>query len=94
MSNKTKIQNKNTTTVKNIYKNLGLLLMTSATALGLVELHNHSKNQAVVNTRPVFAFQEESNNNLNSLRTERNETVPHYISYSETQRTPSRSSKY
>lgn len=68
--------------------------MAVATAVSGLDIHNHSKAQAVLLNRPVTVFQEENNNDQNSVRRERDETAPHYISYSETQRTPSRSSRH
>ena len=73
----------------------GLLLMTAAVTIGMVELPEHSNNKIIVPNQPAFAFANnpgEANPN-NPLRREREEAGPHYISYSVNQRTPSRTGK-
>jgi hypothetical protein len=77
-------------------QNAGLLMMTAAVTVGMLELPEHSK-RVVIPSRPVFEFAEtshEANPDNNPLRREREETGPHYVSYSVAQRTPSRSGKH
>jgi hypothetical protein len=76
----------------------GLLLMTVATTLGMIELPDHTNNKVVVPNQPAFAM---AINGVNSryaqqptiIRSEREETAPHYITYSTIQRTPSRTGR-
>ncbi len=71
----------------------GLILMTAAATLGMVELPEHP-NKITLTTQPVFAFSTESSNKESSpIRREREETAPHYISYSTAQRTPGRTGR-
>lgn len=73
----------------------GLLLMTAAVTIGMVELPEHANNKIVVPNQPALVFvnnTSEANPN-NPLRREREEVGPHYISYSINQRTPSRTGK-
>lgn len=72
------------------------MLMTAAVTVGTFDLPEHDK-RVVVPTQYKLAFAEEEEgvSNLNNpLRREREETGPHYVSYSETQRTPSRSGRW
>ena len=85
---------KNNASLKKISSHLGIFLMTAATAISGLDLAGHTKVQVALLSRPATVLQEENINDINSLRRERDETAPHYISYSETQRTPSRSSKH
>ena len=72
----------------------GLILMAAAATLGLLELPEHS-NKIVVPNQPAFALSPQFNDpNGNTLRREREEVAPHYVSYSVTQRTPSRTGKF
>lgn len=75
----------------------GFLLMAAAATLGMLELPDHPNGRAiVVPNQPAFAMATHSPadpGQANQLRRERDETVPHYMSYSVAQRTPSRSGK-
>lgn len=70
----------------------GILLMTAAVTVGMLELPNHGNNKIVVPNQPALALASENSNQEldNSARREREETAPHYINYSVTQRTPGR----
>ncbi len=95
MPNKTKNTKTNMEKLAEVSQQAGLLLMTAAVTIGMVELPEHSNNKVVVPNQPAFAFANnggETNPN-NPLRREREETGPHYISYSINQRTPSRTGK-
>ena len=89
MSNKTKKDNNKN--FNQLYTQIGVLLMSAATIFSGLDM-THQKT-IVLPSKPVLAFQGQ-NNDVNAIRRERDETVPHYISYSETQRTPSRSSRH
>lgn len=92
------MQKQQTTTTFNIQevaKNAGLVMMTLAATIGMVELPEHPNSKIVVNAQPAFAF---ATNNTgtehqSSQRREREESGPHYISYSAAQRTPGRTGK-
>jgi hypothetical protein len=71
---------------------LGIALMAAATLMGVVEIPEHA-NRVNMQAQPAFAFAAEHAENGSTLRREREETGPHYISYDLTQRTPARSGK-
>lgn len=73
----------------------GVLLLTAAVTFGMLELPDHSK-RVIVPSQPLpeSVDNENTNHNSNTLRREREETGPHYISYSVTQRTPGRAGKW
>jgi hypothetical protein len=73
----------------------GLLLMTVATTLGMVELPDRT-NRIIVPNQPAFAMVTSSHFGeppTTPIRSEREETAPHYITYSTVQRTPSRTGR-
>jgi hypothetical protein len=76
-----------------IAASLGLVLMSAAALTGIFEFQDHHRNRVVLPMRPVFAFAGQSIPGNNPLRREREEAGPHYISYSVTQRTPSRTGR-
>jgi hypothetical protein len=95
MAKKTKI-NKTAAALTDTAANLGLVLMTAATTLGMVDVPQHPDKRVVLPTRPSFAFagqNAESELQSSTLRREREETGPHYISYNVAQRTPGRTGK-
>ena len=69
-----------------------IALMAAATLMGVVEIPEHA-NRVNMQAQPAFAFAAEHAENGSTLRREREETGPHYISYDLTQRTPARSGK-
>jgi hypothetical protein len=71
---------------------LGIVLMAAATLLGVVEIPEHNNRLNMI-TQPTYTFAAEHFNNGSTLRREREESAPHYISYETTQRTPARSGK-
>lgn len=73
----------------------GLMLMTLAVTLGMAELPHHTEKRVVMPSQPVFEAVAAGggDNTPNSLRREREETGPHYVSYSVTQRTPGRTGR-
>jgi hypothetical protein len=75
-----------------VAQQLGMVLMATAATVGMLELPDHPNSRLIVPNQPalVAVTAEEGNN---PLRREREETAPHHISYSETQRTPGRTGK-
>jgi len=71
---------------------LGIVMMATATLLGLVEIPEHG-NRVNMLAQPSFAYASQHSENGSTLRREREESAPHYISYENTQRTPARSGK-
>jgi hypothetical protein len=96
MSAKTK--NNNTldnilATTTTVAQAAGLVLMAAATTLGLVETNDHLVTKAALTSSPVYIFAGE-NEDVNPIRRERTEeTGPHYVNLSVTQRTPGRTGK-
>lgn len=95
MSTKTKNTKNTSEKLVELSQQAGLLLMTAAVTIGMVELPEHANNRVIVPNQPSFAF---ANNNgeanpNNPLRREGEESAPHYISYSTFQRTPGRTGK-
>ena len=79
-----------------IAQQAGIILMTAAVTLGMLEMPEHSK-RVIVPNQPAPEFAEngnETNPDSSALRREREETGPHYVSYNVTQRTPGRTGKW
>lgn len=93
MANKTKSK-KTLDQIGNATQAAGLLLMTAAVTLGMVDIPEQHREKVVLTQQPVFAEigNSESQSN-NPIRREREESAPHFISYSTIQRTPSRTGK-
>lgn len=70
---------------------LGLVAMGTAMVLSVLDLSDEAK-RVVMPNQPVLVAANENTGN-NQMRREREETAPHFISYSEVQRTPSRSGR-
>ena len=94
MSNKTKTVNP-IENINEVAKQAGVILMTAAATVGMVAPDHFKNRVATVPGQPIFASVENDQNGdqNNTLRREREETGPHYISYSVTQRTPGRTGK-
>lgn len=92
MSTKTKITDSPIDQLGKIAGQAGLILMTAAVTLGMLELPDHTNAKIVLPSQPAFAFAGDNEEN-NPVRREREESAPHFISYSEVQRTASRSGK-
>jgi hypothetical protein len=94
VSAKTKKQTK-TQKISQIAAKAGLIIMAGAATIGMLDMPNLIGRLAVP-SQPVFAW---ANSNLkqeensNSMLRERDDITPHYISYSEVQRTSSRSGR-
>lgn len=78
---------------KYLAQQMGTALMAGAVTVGMLELPDHMNSKIVVPNQPAFVFAEENNTDNSQLRREREETAPHFISYSEVQRTASRSGR-
>ena len=91
---KTNILNKTTDNVSKFAAQTGLLLMTAAAVSGMIELPNHENSKIVLPNQPSFSFAEGGDEGVNPLRREKEESAPHFISYSVYQRTPGRSGKH
>jgi len=95
MANKTK--NKTTVNqIQDIAANAGLLLMTAAATTLMLEVPEHPDKRAVLNPQPAYSApgQVAEHEPGSTMRREREETGPHYVSYSVAQRTPGRTGKY
>lgn len=98
MANKTK--NKTPANqIQSVVANTGLLLMTAAAATLMLEVpEQHNERRAVLTPQPAYAApgqiaDREMHTSNNEMRRERDETHPHYASYSVTQRTPGRTGR-
>ena len=91
MSNKTKIENSTVDQLGKIAGQAGLILMTAAVTLGMLELPEHGS-RIVLPNQPAPAG-ENGEEKSNPIRREKEETGPHYISYTVAQRTPGRSGR-
>ncbi len=94
MSIKNKKTNTTAENLNTVAMQAGLLLMTAAATLGMVELPEHP-NKVIVSSQPIFAMSSNSSDSdhPNPLRREREETAVHYVSYSVAQRTPGRTGR-
>jgi len=92
MSNKNK-NNQTLDKLNEVASQAGLVLMTAAVTLGMLELPDHTNSKIILPAQPSFAFAGENEEANNPIRREREESAPHYISYSEVQRTASRSGR-
>ncbi|MEK7059943.1 MAG: hypothetical protein AAB971_04280 [Patescibacteria group bacterium] len=96
----TKTKNKQTSIDKLTYvaQQAGVVIMTAAVTLGMVEMAEQINSKVVIPTQTAFAVETNVPHGggleNSPLRREREETAPHYINYSVTQRTPARSAKF
>lgn len=90
-------QNKNTLTtvdhLAQLAQQAGIMLMAGAATVGMLEPSAHDDRRIVVPNQPTFAFANEDEELNNPIRNEREDVSSQYVSYSETQRTASRSGK-
>ena len=95
MSNKTKtLENTVVDRAQEIGAQAGFLMMAAAATLGMIEMPEHFNQRVVATAQPAFALVEEHGaGHDNAQRREREETGPHYTSYSVAQRTPGRSGR-
>ncbi|HVV25876.1 MAG TPA: hypothetical protein VHC21_02495 [Candidatus Saccharimonadales bacterium] len=92
MSNKNK-HNPTLDKINEVAAQAGLVLMTAAVTLGMLELPDHANSKVVMPSQPSFVLANENEEANNPIRREREDTEPHFISYSEVQRTASRSGR-
>jgi hypothetical protein len=85
-----------TESLQGLSQNIGMVLMTAAATLGMLELPEHPNAKVVISSQPAFSFATNVSNDegSNLLRREKEETGAHYISYSTIQRTPGRTGKF
>lgn len=98
MSNKTKTSRTAADKLTEAAKQGGIVLMAAAATLGMLELPDRSNARAIiVPNQPAFAMATrnvQDEGQANQILRERYEAAPHYVSYSVSQRTPSRSGKH
>lgn len=88
---KTNTINKNLTEAAG---HMGLIMMTAAATLGMIELPEHFNSRVVLIGQPAKALASElAGEASNPIRREREESPQHFVSYSIAQRTPPRSSR-
>lgn len=92
--NKTKIMQNITEQLTTSAANLGLALMSVAVITGLVEIPENDRARAVLPIKAELAPAPAAAENAEStLRREKEESGPHYVSYNVAQRTPGRSAR-
>ena len=101
MSTKTKNIKSNTEKLGALTQQAGMLLMTAAFTLSMIEVgggHSHQQKVAMP-SQPSPAYAHAGTGHFGSfggghdMRREREETGPHYTSYNTAQRTPGRTGK-
>jgi hypothetical protein len=89
-----KIPKINTKMLAEVAQRVGLAAMSTALVLSVVELPDDAKRVILPNRpAPVWVNAGGENSDNNPIRREREETAPHFISYSVVQRTPARSGR-
>jgi hypothetical protein len=87
------IKNKNQSIsqkVANLSAQAGIIMMAAAATAGVMDMNDHQKIKVIMPNQPVFAYETENTGANNAVRTQREETAPHFISYNVSQRTPGR----
>ena len=93
MSNQNKNAQPLTDTIQTLGRNIGILLMTGAATVGMLELPDHP-NRVALTPQPVFAVINDNNEMNNPLRREREEETADYtLTYNISQRSPSTAGK-
>ena len=81
-------------TRSNLGQSIGLLLMGAAAVIGMIEFDDKPRVRMALPSQPAYAFAAQpSNTGGSTLRREREESAPHYISYNVAQRTPGRTGR-
>jgi hypothetical protein len=91
MSKNKNVLNNTVENLQQVAAQLGIMLMAAATVTGMLELPDRANSRIVLPGQPSFVLATENEELNNPVRREREETGPHYISYSVSQRTPARS---
>jgi len=93
----TKTKNTKTTAdkINQVAMQAGLVLMAAATTIGMLEMPDNPDKRVVLPNQPVLATATVTpgNEQGSTLRREREETAPHYVSYNLSQRTPGRTGR-
>lgn len=79
--------------ISSLASQLGILLMSVAAVTGMLELQDHPTNRIIIPGQPNLAMANELNELNSPIRREREDSSPHYISYTVAQRTHSRAAK-
>jgi hypothetical protein len=77
-------------------KKLGYGVLAGMATIGMLDMPNHLASRIPMPRQPALAYVQnniETDEQVNSIRRERDELEPHYISYSEVQRTATRVGK-
>lgn len=96
MANKTKNQKTLTDNLTTAAAHMGIVLMTAATALTVVELPHEERRAVVPSTQPAFAFAgpaEHAGPQSHEIRREKEEIHPHQLAHSISQRTAARAGR-
>lgn len=91
MSKNTKKQNSNADFLSEIAEKAGMIVMTAAAISGFFELPSHGIVRVALPGQSSLAFANLDDELNSPVRREREEAGPHYVSYSVSQRTHSRS---
>ncbi|MFI5271395.1 MAG: hypothetical protein ACHQT9_05145 [Candidatus Saccharimonadales bacterium] len=87
------VKNKNQTItqkVASLSAQAGIIMMAAAATAGVMDMNDHQKIKVIVPNQPIFAYETENTETNNPVRSQREETAPHFISYNVSQRTPGR----
>ena len=90
------IKNKKTSSkqkLRNLSAQVSVMVMAIATTLGVMDMQDHQSVKVIIPNQPTFAFETNNTELNNPIQREREESAPHYVSYSVAQRTPSRHGK-
>jgi hypothetical protein len=72
---------------------LSMFVMAATATIGVMDMQNDPRLRVIVPNQPTFAVETNNTELLNPILREKEETGPHYVSYSVSQRTPSRHGK-
>ncbi len=92
MSIETKIPNISSEMLTQTAQRAGFFIMAAAMTLSTLDSPNDAK-RIVLPNQPALGWVGVSEDGGNQIRREREETAPHFISYSVVQRTPARSGR-
>jgi hypothetical protein len=73
--------------------NVGIVILSAATTLGMIDLPDHLRGQVLTPITPAFNFANFSNDKNNPVRRDSEDSAPQYVSYSVNQRTVARSGR-
>lgn len=87
-----KIPKVSTEAITETAQRVGFFIMAATMTLSMLDSPNEAK-RIVLPNQPALGWIGQSENGSNQIRREREETAPHFISYSVVQRTPARSGR-